>query len=73
MDEAFKGFYTRVHPIGPFLDRSLNYWKESLKNPEKILFLRYEEMKGYTREQVKRLASFLGKPLAEDEDIGKVI
>ncbi|XP_059295442.1 cytosolic sulfotransferase 5-like [Lycium ferocissimum] len=44
IDEAFGYFCRGIHPFGPFHDHVLEYWKESLKNPEKILFLRYESL-----------------------------
>ena len=40
MNEDFESFYRGVHAFGSFHDHVLSYWKESLKSPEKILFLR---------------------------------
>ncbi|CAL5322128.1 unnamed protein product [Camellia sinensis] len=72
-DKAFESFCDGVHPYGPFFDHVLEYWKESLKKPEKILFLRYEEMKRDPKEEVKKLASFLGRPFANDKELEKVL
>jgi hypothetical protein len=41
--------------------------------PHKILFLKYEELQRNPKEEVKRLASFLGKPFAEEEEVEEVI
>ncbi|KAF8378550.1 hypothetical protein HHK36_029893 [Tetracentron sinense] len=49
------------------------YWKESLKRSQKILFLKYEEMKKEPRAQLKRLASFLERPFVKEEDVDKVL
>ncbi|XP_031282381.1 cytosolic sulfotransferase 3-like [Pistacia vera] len=49
------------------------YWNESIKRPEKILFLKYEEMKKDTRGQVKKLASFPGKPFVNEEEVDKIL
>ncbi|KAJ4952609.1 hypothetical protein NE237_029441 [Protea cynaroides] len=42
-----------------------------LKRPEKILMLKYEELKRDPRGEVKRLSSFLGRPLFELLDVNK--
>ncbi|KAL5713765.1 hydroxyjasmonate sulfotransferase [Ranunculus cassubicifolius] len=44
IDVLFEGFCNGVHTFGPFFDHVLEYWKESVKNPEKILFIKYEDM-----------------------------
>ena len=46
----------------------LGYWKESLERPEKVLFLKYEDMKEDIVSQVKRLAEFVGFPFSEEEE-----
>ncbi|KAK8571497.1 hypothetical protein V6N13_047176 [Hibiscus sabdariffa] len=58
LDQAFDKFSRGVHPFGPFFDHVLGYWKTSQENPNKILFLKYEET----------LAMFLGVPFTEDEE-----
>ena len=40
---------------GPFWDHVLGFWKASLEKPEKVLFLKYEDMVEDTASQVKRL------------------
>ncbi|KAF8399659.1 hypothetical protein HHK36_015529 [Tetracentron sinense] len=71
--EAFESFSNGVHAFGPFHGHVLEYWKERLKRPHKILFLKYEEMKRDPRGQLKRLASFLGRPFIEEKMINKVL
>ncbi|KAF8378552.1 hypothetical protein HHK36_029895 [Tetracentron sinense] len=73
MLEAFESFCNGVHAYGPFHDHVLGYWKESLKRSQKILFLKYEEMKKEPRAQLKRLASFLERPFVKEEDVDKVL
>lgn len=73
IDEAFQRFSEGVVPFGPFHDHVLGYWKESLKRPEKILFLKYEDMKRDPRGQVKNSASFLGRPFVNEEGLEKVL
>ncbi|CAA2982526.1 cytosolic sulfotransferase 5-like [Olea europaea var. sylvestris] len=66
-------FLSGVHQYGPFFDHVLQYWLESRKNPQKILFLKYEELKRDPKGEVKKLAEFLGKPFATEEEIDKVL
>lgn len=73
MDEEFDNFCKGIHPFGPFHDHVLEYWNESLKKPEKILFLRYEEMKKDPKGQVKKLAEFLDRPFANEEELDNVL
>ena len=59
--------------FGPFWDHVLGFWKASLEKPEKVLFLKYEDMVEDTASQVKRLAEFIGFPFSEEESSGGVI
>nr|GMD81690.1 cytosolic sulfotransferase 12-like [Ipomoea batatas] len=58
---------------GPFWDHMLGYWKESLENPGKVLFLKYEEIKEEPDVQLRRIAAFLGCPFSEEEEEGGVV
>lgn len=73
LQNVFESFCNGVFHFGPFFDHVLQDWNESLKLPHKILFLKYEELKRNPKAQVKRLASFLGKPFAEEEEVEEVI
>ncbi|EFH64270.1 predicted protein, partial [Arabidopsis lyrata subsp. lyrata] len=53
---------------GPFWEHLLSYWRESLENPNHVLFMRYEEMKAKPRDQIKRLADFLDCPFTKEEE-----
>ncbi|OWM89448.1 hypothetical protein CDL15_Pgr024196 [Punica granatum] len=68
LEETFDKFCRGVSMDGPFWDHVLGYYKASLEMPHKVFFLTYEEMKEKPREQLKRLASFLGCPFSEDEE-----
>ncbi|XAR51618.1 Desulfoglucosinolate sulfotransferase [Bertholletia excelsa] len=72
LEEIFENFCRGLHPYGPFHDHVLRYWKESVKRPEKILFLKYEEMKKDPAGEVRKLAKFLGRNL-EREEVEKVL
>ncbi|TVU49351.1 hypothetical protein EJB05_00659, partial [Eragrostis curvula] len=68
---AFNMFCEGVSHCGPFWDHCLEYWKESIAKPNRVLFVKYEEVMSDTVKFVKRLASFLGDPFTgEEEDAG---
>ncbi|KAL3510996.1 hypothetical protein ACH5RR_030397 [Cinchona calisaya] len=67
LEEAFNRFYKGASVFGPFWDHVLSYWKESLKRPNKVLFLKYEEIRAQTEFHVCRIAEFLGCPFSPAE------
>ncbi|KAE8657128.1 Flavonol sulfotransferase-like [Hibiscus syriacus] len=67
LDEAFELFCEGVSIYGPYWDHVLGYWKASLEHPNKILFLKYEEMKHDTISYVKKLADFIGYSFSSEE------
>eukprot|EP00058_Branchiostoma_floridae_P003222 XP_002588710.1 hypothetical protein BRAFLDRAFT_284898 [Branchiostoma floridae] len=64
-DSFVQQFLTGDCPCGPFYDHVLGYWK--LKDQPNILFLKYEDMKKDLPAEVKKLCSFLEKPLSDEE------
>ncbi|CAL5346339.1 unnamed protein product [Camellia sinensis] len=61
-DEAFESFCNGVYNFGPFHEHVLE-----------VLFLKYEDMKRDPRGEVKKLVSFLGRPLADDGEAEKIV
>ncbi|MED6120201.1 hypothetical protein PIB30_018792 [Stylosanthes scabra] len=73
LEDSFKKFCNGVSLCGPFWDHVLGYWKKSLEQSEKIMFMRYEEMKKNPSFVLKELARFMGCPFSkEEEDEGVV-
>ncbi|KAF3438032.1 hypothetical protein FNV43_RR20788 [Rhamnella rubrinervis] len=68
LEEAFELFCRGVSIYGPYWDHVLGYWKASLESPNKILFLKYEDMKNDPVVHVRRLAEFIGKPFSAEEE-----
>ncbi|XP_042475177.1 cytosolic sulfotransferase 12-like [Macadamia integrifolia] len=68
LEEAFERFCRGVINYGPAWDQILEYWKQSLERPEKVIFLKFEEMKAQPSVQLKRLAEFFGFPISEKEE-----
>ncbi|KAL3336588.1 hypothetical protein AABB24_029307 [Solanum stoloniferum] len=73
IEEMFDHFCKGVSLYGPFWNQVLDYWKESIENPDKVFFLMYEEIKKQPKIQLKRLAEFLECPFSiEEENCGVV-
>ncbi|XVE90228.1 hypothetical protein DITRI_Ditri20bG0062200 [Diplodiscus trichospermus] len=69
LDEAFQLFCRGIYNGGPFFFyHILGYWKASQENPNKILFLQYEDLKEDIISNIKKLAMFLGCPFTEEEE-----
>nr|GMD77213.1 cytosolic sulfotransferase 12-like [Ipomoea batatas] len=68
LTEAFDRYCRGESYYGPFWDHILGYWKESLENPRKVLFLKYEEIKEEPDVHLKRIAAFLDCPFSEEEE-----
>ena len=51
----------------------LGYWKESITRPNKVLFLKYEDLKEDTVFHVKRIAEFLDSPITRGGESTTVI
>lgn len=67
LEEAVEKFCHEVIPGGPYYEHVLGYRTASLKNPSKVFFVTYEELKNDTNAHVKRLAEFLGCPFGQDD------
>ncbi|KAL0407851.1 UNVERIFIED_CONTAM: Cytosolic sulfotransferase 14 [Sesamum radiatum] len=68
LDEAFDMFCRGITSYGPFWDHMLGYWNAHLKNPERMLFLKYEDLKEDILSNVKKIAEFMGLPFSPEEE-----
>ena len=68
MEEAFEQFCKGVSMYGPFWNHVLGYWKASMEWPERVLFIKYEDMKMDSAIHLKRLAEFMGCPFSSEEE-----
>ncbi|XP_021861553.2 cytosolic sulfotransferase 13 [Spinacia oleracea] len=68
IDEDFVKFCEGKFPYGPYEDHVLGYWKESIQNSEKVLFMEYEGLKEDPVAHVKKLAEFVGYQFSEQEE-----
>ncbi|KAF7836245.1 cytosolic sulfotransferase 15-like [Senna tora] len=73
LEEAFEKYIEGIFDYGPFWSHMLGYWKASKDTPNKVLFLKYEELKANINSELKRMAEFLDCPFTEEEESGGVI
>ncbi|XP_074315049.1 cytosolic sulfotransferase 6-like [Silene latifolia] len=71
--EFFEDFCQGRYPFGPYFDHVLEYWKISVAQPEKVLFLKYEDLKNDPVKNLKRLAEFIGMSFSSKEETEGVI
>ncbi|THG20261.1 hypothetical protein TEA_017134 [Camellia sinensis var. sinensis] len=57
-----------VTTYGLFWDHVLEYWKVIQDRPNKVLFLKYEDMKEDPISHLKVLAKFMGLPFSVEEE-----
>ncbi|CAO2820823.1 unnamed protein product [Amaranthus hypochondriacus] len=72
-EEYVDKFCMGLTSFGPYESHLLGYWKEHLRNPDKVLLLEYEGLKKEPKINLKKLANFLGVPFSEEEEKGDVI
>ncbi|KAK9683878.1 hypothetical protein RND81_10G171500 [Saponaria officinalis] len=58
---------------GPYFENVLEYWNISIEQPEKVLFLKYEQLKANPTHHLKRLAEFIGMPFSTQEETDGVV
>ncbi|XVF71348.1 hypothetical protein PTKIN_Ptkin12aG0030100 [Pterospermum kingtungense] len=68
LEKAFDLFSEGKSHCGPYWDHVLGFWKASQENPEKVMFMKYEDMMENTASYVKRLAEFMGYPFSSQEE-----
>ncbi|XP_051121386.1 cytosolic sulfotransferase 12-like [Andrographis paniculata] len=57
IDKAVDSFCSGFCNCSSFFDHVAEYWIESRKQPEKILFMKYEELKNSTKVEISKMAA----------------
>lgn len=68
IEEVFEMFCKGITLFGPLWDHVLEYWNQSKENPDKFLFLKFEDIKEQPEIALKRLAKFLKCPFSKEEE-----
>ncbi|KAL5773193.1 hypothetical protein ACOSQ2_013117 [Xanthoceras sorbifolium] len=73
LEEALERVSRGIQGCGPSWEHVLGYWMASLENPNKILFLKYEDVMEDALFYVKKMADFLGCSFSSVEENQGVI
>ncbi|KAF5198416.1 Cytosolic sulfotransferase [Thalictrum thalictroides] len=73
IEESLERFCEGVSKYGPFWEQILQFWKLSKESPEKVLFLKYEDLKGDIIAQCKNIADYLNCSFSSEEENEGVI
>ncbi|KAI3878344.1 hypothetical protein MKX03_021804 [Papaver bracteatum] len=68
LEVLFERYCKGAVTYGPIWDHVLEYWKQSLERPEKVCFMKYEELKREPKFHVRKLAEFMGHPFSIEEE-----
>ena len=64
-DDVAEFFLRGKLPLGCVLDHCLPFWEK--RNDANVLFLKYEDVKGDTKDAIETIARFLGRSLTDDQ------
>ncbi|KAK9748890.1 hypothetical protein RND81_02G088300 [Saponaria officinalis] len=73
IEEYFEEFCRGKILCGPYFEHVVEYWQQSLQTPNKVLFLKYEDLKDDPEFYLKKLAQFVGVPFSIQEENEGVI
>jgi len=68
LEEVFETVCEGTCIAGPVWDHILGYWRVSNAEPNRVLFLTYEQMLQDPVDKVRKLAQFLGRPFSDTEE-----
>ncbi|CAN6199749.1 unnamed protein product [Urochloa humidicola] len=66
--ETFESVCDGTVAAGPVWDHVLSYWHASVARPDRVLFLKYEDLLRDAVAGVRRLAEFMGRPFSPAEE-----
>ncbi|EPS62613.1 hypothetical protein M569_12178, partial [Genlisea aurea] len=73
LEEAFDLFCDGISPCGSIWDHVLEYWDAANRNRDRILLVRYEDLKLNPVKEIMALAEFLGRPFSPEEEESDVV
>ena len=73
LKEAFELFCEGVSIARPYWNNVLGHWRASLESPERIVFIKYEDLKNETIYYVKKMAEFMDYSFSLEEEVNGVV
>lgn len=73
LDRTFEFFCEDFSIYRPIWEHCLGYWKQSMIEPDRILFLKYNDMMADPVKHVKMLGEFLQVPFSKEEESAGVV
>ncbi|RDX80766.1 Cytosolic sulfotransferase 15, partial [Mucuna pruriens] len=73
LEEGFEMYCNGIIDYGPWWSHMLGYWNESITRPNKVLFLKYEDLKEDISFHIKKIAEFLGCPFTKEAESNGVV
>ncbi|XP_020575587.1 flavonol 3-sulfotransferase-like [Phalaenopsis equestris] len=71
--EAMDLFCKGQSIYGPVWEHQMEYWRESQRRPDKVLFLTYEYLKADPETSVRRMAEFMGMRFTAEEEMSCMV
>ncbi|CAN1784377.1 Cytosolic sulfotransferase 5 [Linum perenne] len=71
LERAVESFCSGMVAYGPFYEHVLEYWEQSNRSPDKVMFIKFEDLHYDPKPHVRKLAAFL-KPFGEGDDDAQV-
>ncbi|CAN1784381.1 Cytosolic sulfotransferase 5 [Linum perenne] len=66
LERAVESFCSGMVAYGPFYEHVLEYWEQSNRSPDKVMFIKFEDLHYDPKPHVRKLAAFLGRPFRDD-------
>ncbi|TVU38016.1 hypothetical protein EJB05_11363, partial [Eragrostis curvula] len=67
-DDMFESVCDGTAGFGPVWDHVLTYWRASVAHPDRVLFLKYEDLLRDPAHNVRRLTKFMAQPFSAAEE-----
>ncbi|XP_052136416.1 flavonol 3-sulfotransferase-like [Oryza glaberrima] len=71
--DIWNSIYNDAYPESPIWEHILGYWNMSKMEPDRVLFLKYEDVLRDPIKNVEKIAEFIGQPFSEAEKEAGII